>query len=496
MNSKLLFYIFIKYGKVVLSRYSQLTTPPIKYADPSRIKRQQFDIVLSTSKSNIDWLIKTSGRNEFGYRYNFPDYKFYFGKEGWNKHGVFSYIPLYKEAIWSIEVIEKYKDFIVWPLLLEYGDFTFEEEILIKYEKYILWKDYSFGIGRFIPFVNNGVKTNKGTTLSNFSNIGNLSCDFVKTHVKEMDLKGLCTTGCFDVTKELMQLLYDNCAERLCGWLSINERIKIPSEILLYLAKELQCEDWQNLLKKVDFTPEVLLELYQCDKRCLEKLWELKFEHRKDIIFLIERNNSLKHIIEPEIIKKLWQGSNAVKFRLKWDSDESDFINLPYTYDFSIDLIKKEYEIFNGQCFEFFSHNHRTSDTNYHRYKRITPWNVMSNQESVLLTYDLCKYLMSIEVMVGGSYTLEDGTYRTDDIPDHLENGLKLFQFRDVLNDEELIKISYDEDIIEFLFQNAELPKWGRDYYVTAKIIDKLILKFFEDFSFEKFKELYESKYQ
>lgn len=137
----------------------------------------------------------------------------------------------------------------------------------------------------------------------------------------------------------------------------------------------------------------------------------------------------------------------------------------------------------NKQSFEYFSGMKRTSDINYHYYKRITAWDMLSMQDSILLTYDLCKFLISLDVVVGGSYVLEDDSYHTDDVPNHPINALKLFQIRNVTNNEEFVKIVHDKVILEFLFANVVIPPYPQNHY----IIDKLIINFFEDFSFKEF---------
>ena len=134
----------------------------------------------------------------------------------------------------------------------------------------------------------------------------------------------------------------------------------------------------------------------------------------------------------------------------------------------------------------------RTPDTNYHYYKKMTLWDLLSRQESILLTYDLCKYLMSIDVQIGGSYTLEDGHYRAEEKDNFNINALLLFRFRDVADEKELLRIARDINMLDFLFANAESPTLYREDYIVGNIIDKLIMIFFEDFPFDKFKEAIE----
>ncbi len=502
MNDKELFYLFLKYSNVVISRYGKLTSKTEQNLYPTQ-NRKNFEEELLISKN-----ITNSGYTKEGYNCDFPDYLFYFGKQGWDKYNVFSFIPLYKQSKWNISIIEKYKEKIVWAMLLEYGDFFFEEEILSRYEQYIPWIDLSDRNRKFKPFFDNKVTVKDGTTLSNFKNVGILSESFIKSHISVIDIWGLCTTGSFKLTKELVKLFYENCSENIIydyrerwGGLSFNERISISSDVLIYIAKILKIGNWEKLLPKVIITNENFLDFYLYDSQCMEVFFELDFNKRRELVLLIEQNKELQKIVSPDFLKQLWQGGKKRDVYLKflrssslWYAEQNycekqgfeGLKNLPYTYDFSIELIKENILLWNKQSFEYFSYMRRTPDTNYHYYKRVTTWDMLSMQESILLTYDLCKFLISLDVVVGGSYILEDGHYHTDDVPNYSINALKLFQSRNVVNNEEFIKIIHDKEIIEFLFANADLRACSENYY----IIDKLIIDFFKDFPFEKFEAL------
>lgn len=123
-------------------------------------------------------------------------------------------------------------------------------------------------------------------------------------------------------------------------------------------------------------------------------------------------------------------------------SKVSDIVlnKLPYTYDFSIDLIKTNIDLWNQDLYEYFEHMQRTPDTNYSYYNRVTTWDILFKQETILLTYDLCKYLMNINVKIGGYYVIEDVSYIGENVPGFYVNALSLFQFKSVLNKSELKK--------------------------------------------------------
>lgn len=518
MNKNDLEHLFVKYLDVVESRYKELTSSRANYVNSDEPQRDDFEKVLQSSMDFVNNEIRSSGRTENGYRYRFPDFYFYFGEEGWDRYGIFSFISLYKRTKWSVDIVEKYKDSIVWPMLFEYGDFQFNEELLCKYDQYIPWIDKSQGVGKFVPFFDNGITVKRGTTLSNFKNVGKLSYSFIKSHISIIDIWGLCTTGCFVLTKEIIKLFKANCEMNLIydyrcshGGLAFNNRITISSGLLLYIAKELKLDSWEYLLPKVKFTSKVLRELYLYDSQRLEMLFNVDFNKRREIISLIKQNKELQQIVSTDFIKKLWQGGTIQEVFLSflekqewWYADQEycdkhgfeGLKDLPYTYDFSKSLIKKNRSRWNKTSFEYFDHMQRTPDTNYHYYKKVTTWDMLSKQETILLTYDLCKYLKSINVAIGGTYVLEDGHYYSHAMSSNNTtiNGLILFRNINILNNEEYEKIINDADIVEFLLANADPPKWGQKYYIVGTIIDKLITIFFKRRSFDRFKDKLKSR--
>lgn len=498
MNDKDIFYLFLKYKDVVISRYSEIqhnATKARSVVDDSQ--RIAFNDALQLSEKEIDWQIKTSGRKNNEYLYSFDHFWFYLGKHGWESYGVFSYIPLYRRSFWTPEVIEQYKDAIVWPLLFEYGNFMLDEYVMNKYENF--WSKQL----QFIYAVDH-IVTKYGSKLRNFKNIGKLSSGFILSHISDIEIFGLCSTGCFELTYGLFKRLYEYYTGtedlidgyehfNFCG-LANNTRIIITNETILQIAEHYCGTNWIALIPKITITKDVLRRLYLINPQSVRGLCKLPFSKRRKIVDIIESDNELKTLFGCQNIKVLWQGNLCI---YKIDSTSIELAekkgfegvrNLPYTYDFSIDLIKNSIESWNKQSFEFFSHMQRTPDTNYLYYKRLTAWDILSEQETLLLDYKLCKFLMTTNVVIGGSYVMEDGHYHTDDIPNHSINALTLFRFRSVRNKEELEKIFNDEDIIEILLKNADKPSWAQPYYITGNIIDSLIQVFFKDFSFDKFK--------
>lgn len=487
MNDKELFYLFLKHSDVVISSYETQTTT---YNYNVQQSKDIFERTIVTSQQALE---KQHGNYS---------YHCYFEKKGVDKYGIFAYIPLYKQTKWDLDTIEKYKNQLVWLLLLECGDFIFQEEHLNKYDQYIPWADFSTGEKKYFPIWDNYVRFESGTTLHNFKNIGKLSYEFISSRISVIDIFGLCSTGEFDVTKELIQLLLDNTNGNIIqdynqpvGYygLTCNRRITIPFEVLLFIAKDLHLPNWRLLIPQLsnsDLTAINMRELYLFDKECFEEFFKLDFEQRKFVVSLCIQNNKQQPVIDADLLKKIWQGGSISSIMGR------HFKDLPYTYDFSIDLIKKHMSSWNEQSYEYFNGMQRTPDTNYHYYNRCTVWDILSEQQTLLLTYDLYKYLMSINVITGGQYILGDGRWIEEDIPNYPMNALILFRCREILNNDEFVKIINDEAIVDFLLTNATKGCRRSDIYTseysytTGVVIDKLVMSFFYDFEFEKFKEL------
>ena len=159
-----------------------------------------------------------------------------------------------------------------------------------------------------------------------------------------------------------------------------------------------------------------------------------------------------------------------------------------YSYDFSIETIKKNMEKWNEIQFEYLDHVQRTPDTNYHYYKSVTMWDILANEKTILLTYDLCKFLRTLSVKTGGIDTYDDGTYHSGSTGFCAVNALDLFQYRGIKDENEMEMILNDMDLVECFLANTKL--YYDDCYQASEVVDKIITYFFEDFSYRDFKDL------
>lgn len=533
MSDKELFCIFLKHSDVVINRYEELVKQSMPIQKNVNL-RKEFKIVFEYIEQQVEEELRSLGApDREGYR--FPDYLFYLGEAGYTKYGIFSRRELYENVKWTIDVIDTYKDSIAWLLLFEYGDFYFSEEILRKYDRYIPWFNDAHGEKRYIPFT---VDCKWGKSLGNFKNIGKLSYDFILSHISVIDLDALCETGEFEINDYLFRKLYNVMKEKDVAANMISEdgksiynsyvqqfltniqrnpRVSISRETIYDIIDTIGVNvfNWEGLLCKNELIEEDFFRIYSIKHNALEVLFDLDFEIRRKYVYLIESNKSLLELLGINFVKKMYQGGSLIRlyntanlYSYGNKSKVSDIVlnKLPYTYDFSIDLIKTNIDLWNQDLYEYFEHMQRTPDTNYSYYNRVTTWDILFKQETILLTYDLCKYLMNINVKIGGYYVIEDVSYIGENVPGFYVNALSLFQFKSVLNKSELKKILADADLVNSLLSNAVFisDSSGENYWISREnklgnhniapkgpgIVDYVVLDFFKDFSFDKFKEL------
>ena len=538
MTDKELFYLLIKNSDVVINQYKELTkSPDLSNVSPTEECpiRKDFE----SAYNNLEEIINKKYRNDYVKRfpYSIGYYDFKWGKTGFDKYGIFAYIPLYQETLWTLDIIEKYKDSINLLLLLEFGDFEFSESLINKYYSYIPWittitsyKEKVIGtikrrnsieyIYERIPFQKKVHKPftyrknimafegdESGTTLGNFSNIGLLSSNFIMSHFSELDIRTLCRTGKFEMTKDLFFEIYENAEiftehtmggekwigyKDLCSDIKDNLRISISTETIWYIASVLKAKDWELLLYRMEITADNLLKFYELEPQALEVYCKLDFEERKKIMSIIEKDDILYNKVYNSYFKKLYQGGNLIDRISSYYYNESiiEPCKLPFTYDFSIDLIKANIDNWNQRAYKFNSARRKELDTTYQIVEWRTIWQLLAQQETIFLTYDLCKYLINIDITVGGKDEIDYDTYEQYEIvPDSTRNALKVFQWCEVKDEDEYKKIIEDTELVDFFFSNTWRSRYDYNYHVNG-VLKRLIIDFFKDFSFCKFEEL------
>jgi hypothetical protein len=106
----------------------------------------------------------------------------------------------------------------------------------------------------------------------------------------------------------------------------------------------------------------------------------------------------------------------------------------------------------------------------------ITQWDIYRNRKNIPLTYELAKYLSSIDIKIGGTYMESDGGYMEEDHRFPVYNGLDAFSSHHIDTKEDMEKILEDENVANILLNGANLNLL---YYIIGV--------FFKDFSLQEY---------
>lgn len=278
----------------------------------------------------------------------------------------------------------------------------------------------------------------------------------------------------------------------MCRDIKDNLRISISTETIWYIASVLKAKDWELLLYRMEITADNLLKFYELEPQSLEVYCKLDFEERKKIMSIIEKDDILYNKVYNSYFKKLYQGGDLIDRIRSYQYEQSiiDSCKLPFTYDFSVDLIKANINNWNQRAYKYNSARRREQDTTYQIVEWRTIWQLLAQQETIFLTYDLCKYLINIDIAVGGKDEIDYDTHEQYEIvPDSTCNALKLFQWCEVKDEDEYKKIIEDTELVDFFFSNIWQSRYNHNYHING-ILKRLIIDFFEDFPYCKFEEL------
>ena len=147
--------------------------------------------------------------------------------ENIQKYGIFAYYPLYKQIEWTYDLVEKYKDQIIWERLMDDSNIIWDEDMLVKYDKYVPYKEYENG--PIYPY--NDYSSKK---LTKYENLGFLSNRFLYEHKDVLDWKEVLKKCKFKWNKYVMNLF--------CRYLLYHDKKYIPGK------EHYQCYDVEYLL--------------------------------------------------------------------------------------------------------------------------------------------------------------------------------------------------------------------------------------------------------
>jgi hypothetical protein len=364
------------------------------------------------------------------------------------KHGIFAYRPIYKEIEWSFDLVEKYKDQIVWKLLMDESNLIWEEDKLIQYDKYI-------------PYCIDGKETycemfESEEVFNDYTKLGFLSNEFLESHKEKLNWLNVFEKCSFNWNS--------NELKHFCNYaLSID----LPYSVLYKGERAVSPIDLTILIDNKNFhwTSENLYAWLSISENSWEALVE---KHRPKLFKLFLTIPNIKKIAEPH--------ANDIKNFWEIICNENDFPYDELTQEFTIENIKRNIENWSIPLENKFLTERRTPDTNYSYYYVETQWDIFLKRRNIPLTYELAKFLLGINIKLGGTYMMTDGGYIEEDHRFPIFNGLEAFSGHHMASLQDCIKCLEDRKIADVLL-----------HYANIDLIKLITDSFFKDYQIKDY---------
>ena len=347
--------------------------------------------------------------------------------ENIQKFGIFAYKPIYTQIEWTFDLVEKYKDQLVWKLLMDKSNLIWEEDKLTQYDKYI-------------PFCIEGQETycdmfKSEDVFDDYTKLGHLSNTFLESHKEKLNWGKVFEKCYFDWNGAELKHF---CQFALSTDLPYSNSFRTTSA-----ASQIE---W-SLTRLVDnsnfhWTSENLYAWLSLS----DKNWKaLVGEYRPNLYRLFLTIPNIKEIAEPHIkdIKDFW-------------AIVCNHHNFPYdelTQEFTLENIKRNIDKWSVPLKDIFSTMRRTPDTNYYYYDVETQWDIYLNRKNIPLTYALAKFLIGINIKLGGGYVKSDGGYIEEDYRFPVFNGLEAFSNHHMASLQDTVKCIEDPPIADMLLR-------------------------------------------
>ncbi len=418
-----------KFEKLI-ERHSDIILDFLLTDSYPRLKGDSVKFYMKVVENQIEFIKSNNYHLKGYYSFNFS----YYGRgDGFNdyydevekaikRYGIFSHLPIYKRIEWDFDMVEKYKDSIIWPELMANSNLEWTEEMINKYESYIHFCNEQ-AVTYCEKFFN---------VFDNYKSLGFLSNDFLEKHKDKLNWEEVIKYCKFKWNAE--ELTY------FCNYF-ININMPYSTEYFLKdvtVASQLRFS-LRFFLLNTNFNWDVdnLFALIKINGDIIDSIVENK--HLYDIFL------SIPNIKEYSI--------PYIKNEYFWDTIE---YNHPFDYDplskeFTLENIKRNIKNWSNQENVKFVCSRRTPDTNYYIYKVMTHWDKLIENKNVPLTYEIAKYLSTIKIVVGGEYEETDSGFMEEDNRWPNYNGLSLFAEHHIENDNEINKIIDDEDVLSIL---------------------------------------------
>lgn len=366
------------------------------------------------------------------------------------RHGLFAFKETYKYIEWNFDMVEKYKDQIMWKDLINESNLIWSDKMLEKYIEYIPFCDFEENTycGRFKNELD-------------YTKFGFLGNEFLYSHKDILDWRKIFEKCKFEWTDKEMKYFSEYAFGIDLPYFDSYHPPTTSSQLIWS-----QSELIDN--KHFKWTPSNLLAYLLSNSINWE--WLIS-KYRPEIFRTFLSIPNIKEIAEPYV------------------KDINDFWEIvcnphPFPYDklspyFTIESVQLNREVWSSVIDNKFLTMRRTPDTNYHYYLVITQWDEYRNRNNIPLTYALAKYLSTIDIKIGGSYVESDGGYIEEDHRFPVYNGLEAFSLHHIDTKQDLDNILEDENLANILLDYTHSINLDLLYYS--------IEKFFKDYPLNEY---------
>lgn len=419
-------------GKLLVRHYDILGDISFRKGFP-RLKGEEALAYIKWMESKHDYLKK--------HNYTFSLYGIYeggyIGANGYSsgkksvidniqKFGIFAYKPIYNQIEWTFEMVEEYKDKIVWERLMDDSNLFWSEDALVKYDKYIPYQLYENS--PVYDYYDNSSKK-----LTKYENLGFLSNVFLRNHIDVLDWEKVLGKCKFSWNTEEL--------DYFCRYvLNHDEKYLSEKDYGIYGRA---IYDVEEILNNEHFSWDAnKLHAYL---RLHDDFWESIKDH-KHLHKVFMQIPNIRELAQTHIQDEdFWE---IVSYNHEFDYDE-------LSKEFTIDNIKKNLVNWSIPIENKYLTMRRTPDINYYYYWVITKWDMMHTHKNVPLTYEIAKYLLSIDITIGGTYCESDGGYIEEDHRNMVVNGLEFFTNHHFESEEDIIKVINDVDLLDFFLKKS-----------------------------------------
>ena len=409
---------------------------------------------------NFRYLGRSDGFGDY-----FPDVE-----KNIKEHGIFAYKPIYKEIEWNFDMVERYKNVVVWNLLMNDSNLIWNEEMLVKYEIYI-------------PFCTNNHNTfcekfEESEIFTRYDKLGKLSNTYLEDHKDVLDWRKVVEFCDFswnaDELSYFCSYAFDNDMPYSTSFMDVTASSQMFFDRFLLADNPHFKWNVDNLMAYLNLD---------------DAMWDNIIEH-PNLYNLYLSIPNVKELARPYITRKNYWETICYNHHFPYDE---------LSKDFTLENIKENVTEWSVHLRRKFITTRRTPDTNYSFYRVITKWDILADNENVPLTYEIASYLKDNKVTIGGELIETDTGYIEEDDTDKEVNGLFLFSSHHIENIDEMEKIINDEDLMEAFFApecfvNEDLTKYLVDVFFNKVSIEEYLSLVNKMADWDSFKTVFEKE--